>query len=471
MNINYSDFEKNISKTFTGDKEPVDIEELINALHVEDKKPSIFLWKWMGAILLLAAVALGGYYISKSTETSYVSTNGEEDFLINNQKTIDNKNSVDESKTLTNRKSLKNEIQKSKENIKFTNNLKPITKSQIAVSNNTTSISKPISISSNYSPDILIETLPISATEINRKEHVNIPSSTQSNPSKKSISTLQKKKGMLSQIAYLSVDIPKLESISKVKKIPIKDVDCPAFSSKSPWGIDILPEIGIFSPIKTLTNGLEVDNEVLNQRKTDEKSLEGLQAALYVRLRHNQSPLYLKFGISTARTTERLSINQLWTDTTYMLGIIEVIESQNGDTLTVIKGQVPTYIEHSRNGSIHYSMNYIDIPISLGYSIPIGDRWRVGAEIGAIFNLSLSSKGKILTAENTFTEIETTGIRSAVDPSITAEFVLERRLTSNSAVYVSPRFRYFSSEVTPLASSIYQKYKFTGIHFGYIHSF
>ena len=62
-----------------------------------------------------------------------------------------------------------------------------------------------------------------------------------------------------------------------------KKVECADFFVGKKIGFSIIPEIGVFYPFKTLKQYIR-PNDILSLRQENEKSLEGLSAALYGRM-------------------------------------------------------------------------------------------------------------------------------------------------------------------------------------------
>ncbi|MBK8621098.1 MAG: hypothetical protein IPN79_04900 [Saprospiraceae bacterium] len=181
-----------------------------------------------------------------------------------------------------------------------------------------------------------------------------------------------------------------------------RKVECPTFQNKRKVLFFIQPEIGISSPIKSLEEKIIDNSEVTALRKENEKPLEGIHAALYGGVHLGRSPFYVKTGFSYSRLAERmdLSYNTTRMDTTF--GIISVTQSQSGDTLTVIYGNIITERTVSGQKIKHYYHHLYDIPLCVGYQYPLTPRLMLGAEVGLVFNVGLRPKGEILTTTTEF---------------------------------------------------------------------
>ena len=248
---------------------------------------------------------------------------------------------------------------------------------------------------------------------------------------------------------------------------------CPTFKKKR-WVIDLMPEMGLILPIKNLSNNISEPNAIFDMRDLDEHSLEGIQMALYGRVRAAQYPFYLKAGISYTRVSERMNLDTRWVEQDTTIGIISITQSQNGDTITTIMGDIITETEYFRTSKDHYYLHMFDLPVSIGYSASLGNGWRLGLEGGAQFNIAFSSTGKILegTGVDSYTVLPASGrFRSRLNVSYFGGITLEKTIGPRSAVYITPRFRYFTNQFTADTYSINQMYQFAGLHGGYIYSF
>lgn len=276
-----------------------------------------------------------------------------------------------------------------------------------------------------------------------------------------------------SVIADMEVLGPTSHQLSFPSDMPSpQQVECPTFKKGMQWHFDIIPEVGFIVPLKTLAINSTEQSESFTMRAADETPLEGLQAGLYGRIRPGNAPYYFKLGVSYTRLSERMNLDVNYTRSDTTIGIISITESQNGDTLTVIRGEIITDTMYSRQSVDHYFLHMIDIPAAIGYSKSIGGGWRIGGELGAQLNIGLSTKGKLLESADSYTDLPATGrFLPNVGLSFFAGVTLEKAISERGAIFVSPRFRYFPKAFTPDSYGIRQEYQFAGLHAGYIHSF
>ena len=249
-------------------------------------------------------------------------------------------------------------------------------------------------------------------------------------------------------------------------------VECPDFSNKSKAYLEIIPEVGAFLPLKTLEQTASEPSNVFALRKKDEHSLEGINVGLYARLRKTKMPFYLSAGLSWSRLTEKMNLNYSYTRMDTTQGIISITKSQNGDTITVIYGDIIREKKISGYKIRHHNFTLLDIPVALGYEKQRGD-WSLGVEGGISFNLNMSSRGQILATDTSFvgTDVSPRPFRSNVGLSYFGGVLAGRRLGNGHRVYLAARFRYLPTVFSSDDSPVRQSYSFAGLNAGYIFTF
>lgn len=242
---------------------------------------------------------------------------------------------------------------------------------------------------------------------------------------------------------------------------------CPTFDRRAPFTFEIIPEIGYFKPLKTLSNNFSEPSEIFDLRKNHEKSLEGLKAALYGRLNLGDMPLYLQSGLYYTRTSERMNLEYSYIrrDTTY--GIISITRSPTGDTVTTIYGDIIRETRVSGTSVGHHYLQTLDIPLIIGYEIPMG-RFIFGLEGGLFFNIFLKSSGRLLDSPATFANVEDTGnFRSSLGLNYMAAANISTEL-GPGRIYLAGRYRHFPNAFSNDGVLIRQEYSQAGLHLGYI---
>lgn len=242
---------------------------------------------------------------------------------------------------------------------------------------------------------------------------------------------------------------------------------CPTFDRRAPFTFEIIPEIGYFKPLKTLSNNFSEPSEIFDLRKNHEKSLEGLQAALYGRLNLGDMPLYLQSGLYYTRTSERMNLEYSYIrrDTTY--GIISITRSPTGDTVTTIYGDIIRETRVSGTSVGHHYLQTLDIPLIIGYEIPMG-RFIFGLEGGLFFNIFLKSSGRLLDSPATFANVEDTGNFKS---SLGLNYMVAANISTElgpGRIYLAGRYRHFPNAFSNDGVLIRQEYSQAGLHLGYI---
>lgn len=261
--------------------------------------------------------------------------------------------------------------------------------------------------------------------------------------------------------------------LSYIRPLILTDkVECPTFSNKHNWYLELIPEIGYFIPIKTLQNTTGEQNNVFESRKQKEKTLEGLQAALYIQVRKQKSPFYFRTGLSYARLTEKMQLDYSYTKLDTTRGIISVTVSQTGDTVTTIIGDIITQRKLSGKKLAHHAFSLYDIPVAIGYEKKMG-RWSLGLEGGVMLNISMNSEGSTLVSDTSFLAVDlpTNQFRSNVGLSYFGGLNIARDFNKLGRFYVAARARFIPTSFTTDQNRWKQSYHFAGLHLGYVYTF
>lgn len=262
-----------------------------------------------------------------------------------------------------------------------------------------------------------------------------------------------------------------LENYNKVK-IKTDKVICPSFAAKKRILFELIPEVGMFLPIKSLEKGIGESNSVFDLRKNNEKTLEGINAGLYMQLSREKLPIYLKAGLSWSQFTERMELSYAYTRRDTTQGIISITYSQTGDTITTIIGDIITDRKLSGNKTRHHSITLWDLPIAIGYEKSFG-RWYAGIEGGAIINLSMKSEGNILSSDTSFVAVNVPQdqFRSSLGLSYFGGVQVGREFLKAGRLYLAVRGRYIPNSFNSDINLINQRYQFLGVNLGYVWSF
>lgn len=242
---------------------------------------------------------------------------------------------------------------------------------------------------------------------------------------------------------------------------------CANFGNYHTWRLDIIPEIGMFRPIKSLQSLGMLPNEAVDIRRENERSLEGIQLGVYGRLTHNFSNLYFQIGGTYTRLSERLTRDYSYIRTDTTTGIISLTVSQSGDTITTIYGDIYTQTEVSGSDRVHHYHNVLDIPLMVGYDFD-ARIFNVGIEAGVSLNLYLLSRGRILNNQLSFDDVTVNNpFRASLGLTYLGGLNVSRRFGRGSA-YLSLRYRHTPGSYTIDESNFQQFYNQVGLNLGYI---
>lgn len=259
------------------------------------------------------------------------------------------------------------------------------------------------------------------------------------------------------------------------KELPVLSEDyfkkigdgCANFGNYHTWRLDIIPEIGMFRPIKSLKSLGMLPNEAVDIRRENERSLEGIQLGVYGRLTHNYTNLYFQIGGTYTRLSERLTRDYSYIRTDTTTGIISLTVSQSGDTITTIYGDIYTQTEVSGSDRVHHYHNVLDIPLMVGYDFDVRI-FNVGIEAGVSLNLYLLSRGRILNNQLAFDDVTVNNpFRASLGLTYLGGLNVSRRFGRGSA-YLSLRYRYTPGSYTIDESNFQQFYNQLGLNLGYI---
>ncbi len=254
------------------------------------------------------------------------------------------------------------------------------------------------------------------------------------------------------------------------KLMPGDPTGCYSFGPKFRLNWLLGVEVGLLKPFKKFRyTGIE-PSIVFDLRKEKEKPLEGLQAAIFTKVIREDIPFYAKLGISYTRITDRFKYNYSYIEHDTIQGIISITQSENGDTLTVIYGDIIRDINIERNLNQHYYFHLIDIPLTLGYSFDINS-FAIEAELGAIFNIRTYTTGKILSAPNTVTPVKDLNyFKSSIGFSYFAGINILKSVSYKGEMFAGVRFRYIPNNFSVNTNPIKQNYNLLGFHIGYLYN-
>lgn len=252
----------------------------------------------------------------------------------------------------------------------------------------------------------------------------------------------------------------------------ITDPECPSFSSKTPFRISVLAELGYMVPFKDL-NQVNVDTtSVFALRESNEDSKEAIQVGLHLKMSKGKLPFYIRGGVAYTRIAEQMNEEYSYTEQDTMRGLISITTSTTGDTITAIYGDIITETTYSGRSTRHYFLHLWDIPVALGYERYIAPSWYVGAEAGVQFNAITGGSGLLMRGTNDYADLSENGNSvTRVGHSYFGGIHIGKHISSRGSIQLSARFRYYPSYFSTVDPNIEQRYQLAGLHAGYVHRF
>ncbi|MBK9734049.1 MAG: hypothetical protein IPO92_03390 [Saprospiraceae bacterium] len=445
--MRYREFEQHIANTLRKDEVSLDIHSLIESIHGKKKKDRKILFFWFKSFSVLGILFISFYLVNGNKIFHDVSSNASVTPINIGNKTIEQsepKEVLPENQT--------------------TAKILESTVSQTAVNDFVKNISKKINKSNT-----------IIHANANNKDEANSVLSNNLHISNESTES-----AVVNETMNGSLYLPKITSISSIPEplsksninINTDKIICPSFSNKSKLFLQLIPELGVFMPLKTLENVSGESNNIFTLRNQGEKSLEGLQAALYLRLRKGKSPFYVQGGLSYSRLTEKMKLNYSYTKKDTTQGIISITVSQTGDTITTIYGDIVKEKTISGSKIAHHTFSLLDVPLAVGYEKKFNE-WVLGIEAGVMLNISSSAAGKILASDTSFTSINipANNFRTSLGLSYFAGFTIGKDFNNIGRIYLALRGRVLPSSFSGDQNRIKQTYQFAGLNVGYIYTF
>lgn len=444
--MKFSVFEKQIQQTLYNREEPLDTDSLIwKIFQKEEKKRRIIPFWWIITGVVMCTGIIMSFYFSQTNAISVVNTNGE--------KNVSGKNIEVDGELSTSNSVVHEETKNSV--------VEPNDGTNTTMKKPFTDFDKNVSASSFVSSGI--------SESNNTKSESSYPLSLHQNNSIFSENQKNEVSKNISGFPFLNTEIHQVVALNRFfpKK---RKVECPSFSLKKKWRFFIQPDAGVSKPQKTLQERLPDNSQVTAFRKEHEKTIEGIHAGVQAGLFLGKSPFYASAGFSYTRISEKLDLVYNYTelDTTY--GIVSITKSENGDTVTVIYGDIVT--EKSTKGQKikHHYFHLLDIPLIFGYQYDLSNRWSLGISGGVILNVGLRTNGQVLSTLNDFKPIEKDKYHTTLGLGYRCGVDVEYAMTPSFAFGINTRLTGYGKSFSSPYSNFRQNYLIPGIHiFGRYH--
>lgn len=487
--MKYKNFEKQISESFLHDSAAVDTDALIASLGIpvalEPKKRVV--WWMLAGLALLSLLVIGLYYFMnvpmsiQGSDGSLMMTSAGMNENNNELSTIVAEYDESTNENTSNKESNTTEVKANQEetnaeisepiinniseiNFAKTNKVEETNKKYIS-KENTVGIAE-ISASENFKSSQYVTTT-IFASSTNAG---NVVKDEVENIEEESIVNNIGFNRVLDPL--LPIDILESEVVVSVDDSPgLQEPECPSFSYRIPWNIALLAEVGVMKPMKDLKN-IGSTNSAFDLRDRNESSKEAIQIGLHAKVSKGSNPLYVRGGAAYTRIAEQMNEEYDYIELDTMRGLISITTSMTGDTITAIYGDIVSETRYTGRSEKHYFLHLLDIPVAVGYELPITGSFYAGAEVGVQFNLRTSGSGLIFRDVNDYADLsEVTTKETKVGISYFGGFHFGKHLSKRSSIQLSARFRYYPSRFSAVDPSIEQRYNLAGLHAGYVYRF
>ncbi len=482
--MKYQEFEKQIKTKLGEATENVDIDALIQGIHSNNSSGKKKFGLWFISLLALVLFITVGYGFVKNTQsqtpidkasnivlafnnhntqyteiqntqTHKAETETETETETEEQNTKIRNNDNSNSGATISRGNLKNDGKTTDNNT--------IKKSVKTYKNNTL-----LSIDNNYIADN--KNNRISPHKMALQSGNNADSDDYKNKNFPSISNISTSPNKAIEVKEIKKRDIKLTYFNDLK-IKINDpIECYNFSSKASFNWKLGIELGVSNPFKNIEN-TEKPDEVYLLREKHEQPLEGLSASVFARGNIGKNPLYLKLGVSYTRIADNLEASFLTTTMDTTQGVISITKSENGDTLTIITGDIISEITTQRDVKKHYYFHLYDVPIGLGYDFDLGFL-KLGIEAGAIINVYNSKSGSILKEKDTFVDADNSDLfKNNIGIRYYGRINLIKSISGNHHILLGAKFQYMPGTFSSESNPIKQSYNLAGVRLGYMYGF
>ncbi len=249
----------------------------------------------------------------------------------------------------------------------------------------------------------------------------------------------------------------------------------PANTDCYTWkGARFFPYFGVYGgaqyPLKSLSAKSAEDEPLLADWKATETVLEALSAGLYGGIRFKKG-LFLEAGLEYNRINERFKWNKIIEDSIGKTLIYSYLINAPGDTTfnwdTINVLRITTFEK-----KIYNRYQFIQIPVSLGYSWKSNATFQPYIKAGAMFNIRFAYKVERLDSNGIPVRYEskndgnTTPFRSKIGISPFAVLGVRYQLASSLQLFGEARYVYHTQAVSNQNARIRQQYSLPGINLG-----
>lgn len=465
--MEYIEFEKNIKDKLSKDQIHFDVKQFMIDINLDESKKRSSLW--LVGLLLLIFMVLG--YCAFTTHSDTLTSVTNTDVAVENMSLVINTQNkgIDLSEyselyhsDMDNivEPKVSDEITKGKAN---KNNSNPILKnvaSGLMFTNEEKVIKKDVKI-------------PIQTVADKEEKIIALEQKGLSNDVEQSANGLvignNHKRDIVELINIAQIETQSIQSENSNKTMLMKpQIGCPDFKGSDPnSGLEIIAEVGVFKPLKSLSNTTSEIDIITGLRQENEVSKVGLHAGLFLKYRLTRSPFYIFGGVDYSRAVEKMSLDYEVVERDTTIGVVSVTQSQAGDTITYIYGEIYNETTRTGNKTRHYTVSTIDIPLHLGYEWNY-NKISAGAELGVALNIKSMVSGNFISSASEFVDVEQSNyFKDRLGIRFDTRLVFGYRINAFGKIYTSLSFNSYPNSISIAESGVNHRYHQVGLNLGY----
>ena len=233
----------------------------------------------------------------------------------------------------------------------------------------------------------------------------------------------------LKGLDFLPTMIAEIQTSESLTKLLSAQVKCPTFSKKkTAFYLELEGMAGM--PVKYLNSKSEA-TKLYQLRKETEKPWFSWGAGMHAGLVFKDK-FSIGTGVDFVQIKEKFDYSKS--------EVVDLIYHVNPNT-----GEVtgPYVVKGFRRSSGEITHNLIDIPLNLGFQTS-SDKWNLGVQAGPVFNINLTSKGKIMFDTDSISRIQNEEIYvDRLRFGLQGSLMVSRKIGSNFSIYARPSFKYY----------------------------
>ncbi len=241
---------------------------------------------------------------------------------------------------------------------------------------------------------------------------------------------------LLDETAFLPLISPVSIEINERNEILMpKRVACPTFNRRSKLNMFVEGSLIGGLPVFSFSN--DANEELTNLREASESNWYSWGGNISLGVHFNKK-LYAGAGLEFMQHKQKF--NHSTPSITKMIITFDEVTGEPIDT-SFVTGSIQS------KGEIRH--NTFEIPMFIGYTQALGS-WNIGGEVGPLFNVSISSKGKMFEEALNISRVEDQdGVyESSLGLGFKAAFVVQNHLGNGWAFFVKPSAKWYANDMT-----------------------